>query len=423
MCLAVLVLQQGTAFAESHPLTLKQAVQLALRQNPQIILSRLDEQKLRAGVLVAKDPFVPKVYAGSGLAYTNGYPASIEGNAPSIIQVRSDMSLYNRPKSYELAEARENVRGAAIDVSAKGDEIVSRTADLFLDAEMFERNVKSLEEQAKALDRVNEVVQLRVNEGRELPLAGKRSALDLARARNRQGAAEEDLRYTAESLAVVLGFPAGDIVRPVEDDSSKPEIPTSESECIGLALRNNKDIRRMESQVRAKEFEVRSQHTQRLPEVDLVAQYALFAKYNYQNFFSRFQRNNGELGISIKIPVLVGSAPAGLAAEAEVDMAKLRTQMSDLRNRTALDTRKAFHDLKQAESSRDFAKLDLEVAREQVRVLLDQMDEGRATRQAVDESRTQEQEKWMAFYDGQRSVEKARINLLRFTGTLQAALH
>jgi hypothetical protein len=33
-----------------------------------------------------------------------------------------------------------------------------------------------------------------------------------------------------------------------------------------------------------------------------------------------------------------------------------------------------------------------------------------------------EQEKWIAFYDAQHALEKARLNLLRQTGTLVAAL-
>src|SRR5271170_3210764 len=97
----------AAAFAEVHPLTLRQAVDIALKENPDLVLARLDEQKAQAAIRVAKDPFVPKVYAGSGAAKVWGYPSSIEGSAPSIIQARTDMALFNRPKTYELARVRE----------------------------------------------------------------------------------------------------------------------------------------------------------------------------------------------------------------------------------------------------------------------------------------------------------------------------
>jgi outer membrane protein TolC len=412
----------SAALAETHTMTLKQAVETALKNNPDIILSRLDEQKARASVRVAKDPFEPKVYGGSGLAYTNGYPNSIEGSAPSIFQVRTDMALFNRPKSYELAEARENARGATIDASGKADDVAYRTASLFLDAQELLRNAQSLAEEVQALQRVDESVQLRLNEGRELPLVMKRADLDLARARQRVEAATADLTYLEESLAVVLGFTAGDRVQPADDDRMTPDLPETEEASVASALEHNREMRRIQSQMQAKAFEARARGSERLPQVDLVAQYALFAKYNYVEYFTKFQRNNGQLGVSIRLPLLVGSAPSGLQAEAEVDLAKLRTQVSEVRNRTVLETRKSYQDVKRAESARDFSKLDLEVAREQVRVLLDQLDEGRTTRQAVDEGRMMEQEKWIAYYESQHVLEKAKLNLLRQTGTIQAAL-
>ena len=120
-----------------HPLTLRQAVETALRENPDLVLARLDEQKAQAAIRVAKDPFLPKVYAGSGDAKTWGYPGSIEGAAPSIVQTRTDMSLFNRPKSYEVARVQENARGAAIGVQSKSEEAAYQTASAFLDAEQM----------------------------------------------------------------------------------------------------------------------------------------------------------------------------------------------------------------------------------------------------------------------------------------------
>ena len=79
-----------TAFlrAETITLTLKEAVNRALQESPDIMLARLDEQKALLNVRVVKDPFSPKVGMGSGVAYTNGYPLSIEGSGPSIVQAR-----------------------------------------------------------------------------------------------------------------------------------------------------------------------------------------------------------------------------------------------------------------------------------------------------------------------------------------------
>jgi len=110
---AFVLLSALPAFAEVRTMTLRQALDLALAQNPDLMLARLDQQKAREQVVIARDPFVPKVFAGSGAAWTNGFPSAIEGNAPSIFQAKTAMSLYNRPQSYQVAQTNEGVRVAA----------------------------------------------------------------------------------------------------------------------------------------------------------------------------------------------------------------------------------------------------------------------------------------------------------------------
>ncbi len=415
------------ATAEEHKLTLRQAVELALKQNPDLTLARLDEQKAHAAIAVSRDAFSPKVYGGSGLAYTSGFPSSIEGSSPSIFQLRTDMALYNRPQSYQVARARENARGAVIGSQAKAEEVAYQTADLFLNAVQEAQSVTSARMEVEILDRMHEGVQTLVGEGRELPVAEKQSALNTAKARQRAEVLQGDLDYSEESLAVVLGFPPGDRVKAAAGEASggaawSEHLPESEDEAVDRAMANSKEIQQLESQLVAKGFEVRAQKASRLPQIDVVAQYALFARYNYQDYFRTFQRNNGQLGVSIKIPLLVGSAPSGLAAQAETEIAKLRIQMGNTRGRVTVDAKKYYQDMKRAEGGRTVSKLDLEVAREQLSVLLAQLDEGRVPRSRVDEERYAEQEKWLAFYESEHALERARLNLLRRTGALQTAL-
>jgi len=412
----------ASAFAEVHSLTLRQAVDVALTENPDIVLARLDEQKAQAGIRIAKDPFVPKVYAGSGLAKTWGYPSSIEGAAPSIVQARTDMSLFNRPKSYELARVRENARGAAFDTQSKSDQVAFQTASLFLDAQQMARSVRSLQLEVESLKRAGEAVSLQVQEGRQLPIENKRVAVDLARTKQRLSALSDDLEYAEASLAVVLGYPAGDRVQPLEEERAALEVPPSEEAARDLALQNNKDVRKLQSQLQAKGFELKEYQSANKPVIDVVAQYSLFAKSNYQAYFTSFQRNNGELGVSIQIPLLMGSASKGLASQAGTDILELRTQLNQTRNRIELDTQKSYQELQKASSALEVARLDLDYAREQVSLFLTQLAEGRVTEQRVDDARLNEQEKWIAFYDAQHAVERARLDLLRQTGTLMASL-
>src|ERR1017187_9624920 len=119
--------------AEVHPMTLRQAVETGIRQNPDIALSRLDEEKARQAVRVARGPFTPRVTVGSGLAYSYCFPLSIEGSAPRIVQGQDAPYIFNRPQSFVVAQAKEDARGASLAVVSKRDEVAYRIASLYLE--------------------------------------------------------------------------------------------------------------------------------------------------------------------------------------------------------------------------------------------------------------------------------------------------
>ncbi len=408
--------------AEVHSFTLQQALELAARQNPEVTLARLDEQRANQGVQVALDPFRPKVYGGSGLAYTYGYPNSIDGNAPSIIELKTDMALFNRQKSYDVASARETARGSQFGAQAKAEDVAYQAADLFLTASTIAHEGETLSRQLPSLEKVIDAMSAAVNEGSELPLELKRAKVNLAVSQEHLSASQLDLDYYEMMLAVALGFPATDRVKPVDSDLSAASAPPSEQEAADMAVNNNRQFRQMQSDVLAKELEVRAFRAARLPEVNLVAQYSLFAKYNYVDYFQKFQRNNFQIGASVTIPLLVGSAAKGLALQNSTDMAKIRLQMDQLHNRIISDTRRSYELWKKAENLRDLSRMQLDLAREELTVLIAQQGEGQVPMSRVEQARLEEGNRWIAFYEAETQVTRAKLAILRETGTLLAVL-
>lgn len=420
---ALVLLSLGALSAEVHTLTLRQAVEMALKQNPDLALARLDEQKAEHAVRLARDPFVPKIVAGSGLAYSSGFPMSIEGATPSILQARAIADVFNRPQSYRVAAARENRRGAAHEVDARQEEVAYRTAELFLEAERAGRIAEIARRQVENLEKVTEVVRVRVQEGRELPIEAKRAALSLARARYRAQLLEAQRRQAEDALAAALALEPGDQIRVIAEERELTLFPPTPESAVEQALKNSKELRGLESKLVAKGFEIRAERANRLPRLDLVAQYGLLARFNnYEDFFRKFQRHNGQLGVSFQIPLSLGPGVEAQVSRAEAESAQLRINIRSARNRIAAETRRLYEQVGLTEAAREVARLDLEVARDQVSILLAQHAEGRAGLKQVEEARFAETEKWIAFYDAAYTVERARLSLLRQTGLLLAAL-
>jgi outer membrane protein len=410
-------------FAEVETLSLKHAVDLALRQNPDILLARLDEQKAVLGVQVARDPFYPKLFVGSGLAYSNGFPMSIEGAAPSVVQSRAVGSIYNKPQSWAIQQAKETARGSAIDVETKQDEIAIRTAQLYLDARRASRGADVSRRQMESLNKVLDTVRARVREGRELEIEAKKAELNVAMIRQRAEAFESERHYLESALAAVLGLSIGDRVVAIDEPLTGIEVPDTEEDCVRAAIESSKELRKLQSNLAAKGFEAKISKSSHYPKVDLVAQYGLFAKFNhYEDYFRTFKQHNGQLGVSFQLPVFASKAARAQAAQAALESSQLRIQVNQTRGRISMETRRQFQAVRVAETSREVSKLSLDVAREQVTLLLVQMEEGRATLRQLEEARFAENEKWTAFYDAQHTLERAKLDLLKTTGTLLAVL-
>jgi len=409
--------------AAVHSMTLRQAVETSLKQNPDIILARLDEERARQAVRVAHDPFTPRITVGSGLAYSNGFPMSIEGSAPSVVQARASQFIFNRQQSFLVAQAKEDARGTAIVTSSKRDEVAYRVTSLFLDAERAARVGDLARKDAESQEKVLGTIQAQVREGRALPLAEKTAAYLAAYSRQVAENLADDEAAAETSLAIALGFTAEDRVRPVEEERNPPKLPASEAQAVETALESSADLRRLESQLASKHLEIRSEKAARWPRIDLVAQYAMLAQFNnYADFFRTFQRNNGEIGVSFQFPVLAGSGVSAQVAQSETDVAHLRIEMANTRNRIESSLQQAFRDVHKADGAANLARLDLDVAREQLSVDLAQMEEGRLALRDVEQARVTENQKWIAFYDAQYALEKARWNLLRLTGTLVSSI-
>jgi len=412
-----------SAAAEVRTLTLRDALDIALKQNTDVVLARLDQQRARAQVTIVKDAFVPKVYAGSGAAYTNGFPMSIDGNAPALVQSKTNMAIFDRAISYRAAQATEAARGAEIDVAARQDEVAYRVASLFFDVDQAARSLTAVGLQLASLNRVRDLTAVRVSEGSELPIESSRADLRVLQAQQRQADLSDLIADSETSLAQVLGFDPGDRVQPAAEERRLASQIDSEESAIQHALEGSREIRRLESNLQAKGLEIKSYQAERLPKANLIAQYSLLSRFNnYDKFFPRFQRNNFELGMSFEVPILTGRSATAYVVQAQLDIDRIRAEITRTRGRITGDLQHSYREIRRAETAQKLARADLDLARDQLSLDLSRYDEGQVTMAQVEASRAAEQEKWMVYYDAQHALEVSRLTILRQTGNLVASL-
>jgi len=412
-----------TAQAETFTLTMKEAVDRGLTRNPDITLAKLDELKATQGIRLAQDPFYPHAGIGTGMAYTNGMPLSIDGSAPSILQGRISEYILNRPQTYAVRQQREAVKSTGFATAQKRDEIAFQIAGLYLDADRANRLIETARNQIGSFQKVLDTVQARVDGGRELPIDVHQAQYNMTAARVRLSNLEADRDMAERSLAIALGYTVNDLVVPAAADRKPGDLPKDEAAALQEALAASPEVKRLQSAMIAKGLEIKGTEAKKYPQIDLVAQYALFGKYNGINkYFAQYQPNNGEIGVSIQMPLFIGTSIKTATAQLDTDAQHLKIELQSAKEKIAMSVHQSYSGIDRARLASDLAKEGLDLARDQLTLALYQLSDGRTTLREVEQARINESEKWIAFYDAQFGVERARLELLRQTGTLVASL-
>ena len=79
----------------AEPLTMKHAVELALLHANGIAIISADEQHASASYRELRNSYIPQLNAGAGIGWSDGFPLSLEGSAPSLFNVTAQSALLN----------------------------------------------------------------------------------------------------------------------------------------------------------------------------------------------------------------------------------------------------------------------------------------------------------------------------------------
>ncbi len=405
-------------------LTLRDAVRLALERNPDVVLAKIEAERAAGGVAVAKGAFSPQAYVGSGLGWTDGIPQSVEGATPSVVQATGRMTVYDRRLGRRVKEAEALTEAARHSAASKRDETAYRIASLYLDFEQSARMADLLRQQMDNYRSAEESVAARVEAGREIPLELTRARLDRVRAEQRLMDFASQRRALEAELRTLLALPDSGPLEPSTADSGLTlALPLAADQAVSQAISSSPELKSLASAVAAKDFAVQSEKGARRPRLDFVAQYALLARFNnYDEFFNRFQRHNGQVGIALSVPLYAGSGVSARVAQARLDALEAQARLDARKSAVEIESVRIFEGIARLEGALKLSRIELDYARETLDVLLARFEEGRIARDEIERARAREAFAWENFYDASYTLQKAKLNLLRRTGDLVAAL-
>jgi len=402
--------------AQGEPLPFRQAVDLAVKRSA--IVSAAEQNRAHQAYLEAARMYIPQVIAGSGLAKSFGFPLTIEGSAPSVVNVNATGYLINPGHREVVRAAHAEWNATAFSTEDKRQQAILDTAVTYTQLDRLVTALNLLHQQEKEAVRAEQITAERVQAGVEPQLDLTRARLATARVRMGIAQVEGNVDALRNLLSQLTGVPAAEIETVTESIPQLPEISQSE-DLASKAASTSPAVKLAFAHADAKQLLARGEHKQFLPAVDFVGQYGLFAEYNnYTEFFRAFQRNNGIIGVVVRFPFFNISQRARAGA-ADAEAVQARRQAEDAKNKVSNETRKLQRDIAQLAAAREVARLEYQLARADVDAVQTKVQAGTATLREEADARLAEGQKYSAYLDASYQLEQGQMQLLRSTGELE----
>jgi len=418
--LAAMALSWTAARAQQPPqaptLTLRQAVAQALERSRDVTLARLRHEAAQRETAVSRSRFMPNLYAGSGAAYSSGFPLASGGGAPALVTLTYNQALFDPLARSEVRVAEQRQEQMRLAMEGTREAVIVRVASSYLELAKMRRSREILLGERASASRILNFMRQRAGEGLELPIEVTRAQLTAAKIEQSIARLENGADALAEQLRSDLGLAPDQPLEVAAEDL--PAIADPDPILVERALQNSMDLKQAASERETMRVRLQGERGSRWPAFSINGQYNVLAKFNdYDVFFNKFQRNNVIAGVEIRIPIFAARVSSGIAA-ARANFTAAQVAFESRRSDVSLDVRQKARQRRESEAAREVARLDLDLAQQNTAVVQANFNQGRASLRDLEAAQLEQNDKWLAFLDADFARQQAQLALMHATGQI-----
>jgi outer membrane protein TolC len=396
---------------------------MAVSRSPELLLAEAQAVRSREAVRETQSLNRPQVSAGSGAAYNNGYPLSMEGAAPAIVNVTATQSLFSKKNSNLIQEAKELGKASRFGADSAREELISKTALVYYQLHAARQLIELASARLDETRQHQAQVEALVAAGRVKKVDKTTAQMATRNAQQQLEEAQDQAHLAAFELRELTGLPEAVTIKTLEPQIENPIFTLPPETLFQQALERAPEILQSETNLRAKELHVEAERGERLPQIEFVGEYAVFSKTNnYADYFNTFQRNNYLFGLSIRVPVFDGFRAGSRVAESHQEVTEARYRRDALRSNLRMTIERCSSALHSATRASDYARQDADQAQETVHVNEALLEGGRISPQEMEESRSLLQQREMKILEKSQVVFQRKLELLRAVGSIASVL-
>jgi len=335
--------------------TLQQAYEAALKNDPQYRMSFYEKESAKENRILGRSSLLPSVQASYSASRNvvdqtqvqsgeyQGFPVTYESvthpryiSRSSVIQLRQPILNLDGIARYRQGKVMAAQGEAAY--AASTDEVTVRVASAYMDA-LFAEDQVALSKVARDLYLEMMHVNQRLfekGEGTKTDMLETQARLDLAEAQLTE--AQDNVVAARETLAGVIGMDPGQLDRM---EAFRPTIATSGNfdEWAKTAREHNKELATARLAVENARLEISKNRAGHYPRVDFIAAYSKGDNESINTY--GIDTVNRTIGVQVNIPIYQGGAISATTRQAAAGYARAQSDLDARTNKVLVELRKA----------------------------------------------------------------------------------
>lgn len=353
-------------------LTLREAVRLALRQNPQVQIANLDVAGSREDKSIARSALLPQAnLQAADMATRRNLEAFIGRRIPGFPQHSGPFQTFQAGPGFsapifDLTLWRRWQASNQVLAGTRAQELTVREQTALLVVSQYLGSLRAAANARAAESRV-ELAQALYDQAAELQKQGISTALDTLRAnvelqneKQRLIAARTESRTALYALAQLLDLDPHQNVE-LGDAMSFFETPQFDvAESVQGAYAHRPEMQALVAKESAARLEQRAASESRLPKVNVGG------NWGYQGISAPTSIPSYQYQVTVSVPLFTGGRIRAENAKAQIELKKIDRQVADLKSRIALEVKTAADQLDAARNEVEVANLGVKLSRDEV---------------------------------------------------------
>ena len=424
---------QNTPLPE--PLSMAEAIQIAVKQNPEIKAARFHMDAVKSNSIKAQSGFFPQLNFSQSFNRTTNpmWAFGTKLNQSVITQADFDPQRLNDPDAinnfastfalswsiYEggrtklgWEQAKQNLSIASLTLERTRQNVIAQTAAAYVGLVLAQKNIMVIKQALDTATANLKMIQSRYDSGFVVKSDLLRAKVRIADLEQQYLLAKSRFRIGEAMLNASMGSGDANPLNPVTPLTIGSEINETIDNWINIALSKRPEMENLRLEEEIAKKEVKKSRAGHYPDVNLIGNYEI----NSEDFSD--SADNYTLGAVVRVNIFSGNRISEETKTAKSMLSRVQEMQKSMELGIKVQTREAFLKAQSARERIQVVKISVDQAEESLRIVKNRYNNGLLTIVGLLDAEVARQQAHTNYFKALHDYKVARIALALASGTI-----